>query len=289
MGVRHAAGPQCLSKRRRHRGAGRWGVAWLAPTPARVALRWGRQRRPLSAAAGWQPVLCAAAPLGARVVAGECLGLGPRRHRPRRTRRRAGGERPRPRQCDPRGVARVAGQPAGRLEAAPFAPAAPAAAGGAPHHAGDVLPERVGVCWSGLRVWIALGFRALTGVGWPWQQTRPTEPLRVARHWLVLAVATFWGLAYGTRVEEAAQQGGPPARLRTPPPAPAHSPSMGGRQRLVRLLRLGLSWLRTTLGRGYLWHRLWLTPEPWPASLPPRCLTYHLVASPMMCHQYLPL
>jgi Transposase DDE domain len=142
----------------------------------------------------------------------------------------------------------------------------------------DVPPERVGVCWYGLRVWIELGFRALKGMGWQWQQTRRTEPTRVARHWLVLAVAMLWVLAYGTRVEDATQQGRPPAGLRTPRPGPAHSPSAGGRQRLVSLFRLGLSWLRTTLGRGYLWRRLWLTPESWPASLPQLCLTYHLVA-----------
>jgi hypothetical protein len=153
----------------------------------------------------------------------------------------------------------------------------------------DVPPERGGVCWSGLRVGIELGVRALQGMGWPWQQTRRPEPTRVARHGLVLAVAMVWGLAYGTRGEEATQQGRPPAGLRPPRPGPAHSPSAGGRQRLVSLFRLGLSWLRTTLGRGYLWRRLWLTPESWPASLPHLCLTDHLVASPTMHHQYLPL
>jgi hypothetical protein len=125
---------------------------------------------------------------------------------------------------------------------------------------------------------IELGFRALKGVGWQWQQTRRTEPTRVARHWLVLAVAMVWVLAYGTRVEDAAHQGVPPAGLRTPPPVPAHSTGAGGRQRLVSLFRLGRSWLRTTLGRGYLWRCLWLTPEPWPASLPQLYLTDHLVA-----------
>ena len=34
VGVGHAAGPECVSKRRRHRVAGSGGVAWLAPTPA---------------------------------------------------------------------------------------------------------------------------------------------------------------------------------------------------------------------------------------------------------------
>jgi hypothetical protein len=95
-----------------------------------------------------------------------------------------------------------------------------------------------------------LGFRALKGVGWQWQPTRRTEPTRVARHWLVLAVAMLWVLAYGTRVEEAAQQGVPVAALRCPPPGPVPSPRTGGRRRLVSLFRLGLSGLRRTLARG---------------------------------------
>lgn len=42
------------------------------------------------------------------------------------------------------------------------------------------------------------------------------------RHWLVLAVATLWGLAYGTRVEEARLRGRASDR-RTYWPAPALS------------------------------------------------------------------
>jgi hypothetical protein len=107
-----------------------------------------------------------------------------------------------------------------------------------------------------------LGFRALKGVGWQWQQTRRTDPARVARHWLVLAVATLWVVACGTRVEEAQEAGVPPARLRTPrPQAPA-------RARKVSLFRLGLAWLRGQVARGRLWQRFWLTPERWPEPPP---------------------
>jgi hypothetical protein len=141
----------------------------------------------------------------------------------------------------------------------------------------DVPPERMGVCWYGLRVWIELGFRALTGVGWQWQQTRRTEPTRVARHWLVLAVAMLWVLAYGTRIEEAAWQGLPPARLHTPPTSPERWHYRPAR-RLVSLFRQGLSWLRVHLARGRLWRCLWLAPEPWPEPLPHVCITYHQVA-----------
>jgi hypothetical protein len=40
-------------------------------------------------------------------------------------------------------------------------------------------------------MWIEFGFRALKGLGWRWERTRRTDPDRVARHWLVLAVATL--------------------------------------------------------------------------------------------------
>jgi hypothetical protein len=67
----------------------------------------------------------------------------------------------------------------------------------------DLPPARVGVSWYALRMWVELGFRALKAVGWQWQHTRRTDPRRTARHWLVLAVATLWVLAHGTRAEDA--------------------------------------------------------------------------------------
>jgi hypothetical protein len=79
----------------------------------------------------------------------------------------------------------------------------------------DLPPTPVGVSGYALRLWVKLGFRALKGVGWQWQRTRRTERERVARYWLVLAVATLWVLAYGTRVEDALAVD--PARLRVPP------------------------------------------------------------------------
>lgn len=122
----------------------------------------------------------------------------------------------------------------------------------------DLAPQCVGVVWYGMRVWVELGFRALKGVGWQWQQTRRTEPARVARHWLVLAVATLWVVACGTRVEEAQEAGVVPARLRSPRPQAA------ARARQVSLFRLGLAWLGGQVARGRVWQRLWLTPERWP-------------------------
>jgi hypothetical protein len=133
----------------------------------------------------------------------------------------------------------------------------------------DLPPAGVGVCWYGLRVWVELGFRALKGMGWHWERTRRTDPDRVARHWLVLAVATLWTLATGTRAEDAEAAGLAPAHLRTPPAPPA-PPA----QRDLSVFQRGLAWLRWQLIRQRrLWRRCWLLPEHWPS--PPAGLVIH--------------
>lgn len=124
----------------------------------------------------------------------------------------------------------------------------------------DLAPEAVGPAWYGLRVWVELGFRALKRLGWHWERTRRTAPDRVARHWLVLAVATLWVVATGTRDEDAMRLGREPAHLRvaTPPPA---APFV----RTVSVFARGLVRLRWHLLRTRrLWRTRWLWPEPWP-------------------------
>lgn len=139
----------------------------------------------------------------------------------------------------------------------------------------DLAPKEVGVWWYGLRVWIELGFRALKGMGWRWEHTRRVDPTRVARHWLVLAVATLWVLAYGTRAEDAELRSLPPARLHKPPRSPAGLPA---RRRLVSVFQLGLTWFRNQLAKAWLWRGLWLAPEPWPEPPVPLQVTYHAFA-----------
>jgi hypothetical protein len=126
----------------------------------------------------------------------------------------------------------------------------------------DLPPDEVDGRWYGLRVWIELGFRALKSFGWHWERTRRTDPARIARHWLVLAIATLLDLAVGTRLEDAARQGLPPGRLRrprSPTPSPAHP-------RRVSLFARGRAWLHVQVLRGRRWWRaLWLWPEALPA------------------------
>jgi hypothetical protein len=133
----------------------------------------------------------------------------------------------------------------------------------------DLPPTSVGVSWYGLRVWTELGFRSLKGVGWRWEHTRRVDTQRVARFWLVLAVASLYTLSCGTRVEEAQLLGVPPARLRIPPP-----PRPRNRPRLVSVFRQGLLCLTRQLLSGRLWKSFWLLPEPWPD--PPPGISIHV-------------
>lgn len=120
----------------------------------------------------------------------------------------------------------------------------------------DLSPREVPHSWYGLRMWIELGFRALKSMDWQWQKTRRMEPERVARHWLVLAVATLWVLDCGTREEDAERLETTPDRIRVPPTLPV--PTGRG---LVSLFTRGLSAARRQPGHGRMWRRLWLRPS----------------------------
>ena len=65
---------------------------------------------------------------------------------------------------------------------------------------------------------------AIKSLGWKWDKTRRTDPARISRHWLVLAVATLLTLAYGTRACPRPRPGGG-RRLRPQdrPRQPAHT------------------------------------------------------------------
>ena len=67
----------------------------------------------------------------------------------------------------------------------------------------DLAPDQAEGLWYGMRSWIEGGFKLLKSGGWQWQATRMTDPDRVERLWLVLAVATRYVLAVGGEADEA--------------------------------------------------------------------------------------
>lgn len=141
----------------------------------------------------------------------------------------------------------------------------------------DLPPARVDLLWYGLRGWIECGFRALKSVAWQWQHTRRLAPDRIARHWLVLAVAQLWTVAVGTDLEALVTT--PPALIpvRDGPPAPVMAATALAPRgpRRVSLVRLGLLGLQRALWRESLPAARALRPDPLPG--PPRGVTivYH--------------
>jgi hypothetical protein len=112
--------------------------------------------------------------------------------------------------------------------------------------------------WYLVRGWVEQGFKCSKRGGWQWQQTRMTDPRRVERLWLALAVATLWVISVGDALEQAADL---PALHDLAP-----SPVAPTRPRRLRLFRLGLLHLLAclvTIRPLPLPHRL--VPDPWPA------------------------
>jgi hypothetical protein len=66
----------------------------------------------------------------------------------------------------------------------------------------DLGPECSEALWYGMRAWMEHGFKLLKSDGWQWQRSQMTDPQRVERLWLVLAVATRYVLALGGEVED---------------------------------------------------------------------------------------
>jgi len=155
----------------------------------------------------------------------------------------------------------------------------------------DLEPDQAEVLWYGMRSWIEGGFRLLKRGGWQWQATRMTEPDRVGRLWLVLAVATRYVLAVGGEADEAefadaavpestprpvpaatargsARRAAGRARRRGAPKreTPVRVPQRrrtGTKQRLVSVFRQGLAVLLSTLIAGHALPKPSWKPEAW--------------------------
>src|SRR5260370_4752183 len=52
-----------------------------------------------------------------------------------------------------------------------------------------------------MRAWIECGFKDTKRGGWNWHHTKMENPARSERHWLVMAVASLWGVSVGGEVD----------------------------------------------------------------------------------------
>lgn len=125
----------------------------------------------------------------------------------------------------------------------------------------DLAPDGCDAQWYGLRGWCEQGFKCTKRGGWQWQQTQMTDPQRVARLWVALAVATLWVISVGSELEV----GPAPEAVALPDLRPLLGVGAATPPRRMRLFRLGWLWVLVQAIRGRpvpLPTRL--VPEPWP-------------------------
>lgn len=156
----------------------------------------------------------------------------------------------------------------------------------------DLDPDQAEVLWYGMRSWIEGGYKLLKSGGWQWQATRMTDPDRVERLWLVLAVATCSVLAMGGEADEeefanvTVKEPVSPSATATPPPPASRGPGKarprrrgaseresaarpprrrrtGTKQRLVSVFRQGLAVLVGVLIAGHALPKPSWKPEAW--------------------------
>jgi Transposase DDE domain len=125
----------------------------------------------------------------------------------------------------------------------------------------DRAPAGCDAQWYGLRGWCEQAFKCTKRGGWQWQQTQMTDPNRVTRRWLAMAVATLWMISIGSDLEV----GPSDEAVDRPDLRPILGLGGARRPRRLRLFRLGWLWLLVQLIHGQpmpLPRRL--VPEPWP-------------------------
>lgn len=126
----------------------------------------------------------------------------------------------------------------------------------------DLLPDHASVAWYGMRMWIELGFKHIKRGGWQWQNTHMTDPLRAARLWLALAVATLWVVSVGGEADANL----PPSSLLDLPSTHIArlTQSLNSRPRLLSCFQRGILIILAALIN----HRSLpigvFIPEPWP-------------------------
>lgn len=128
----------------------------------------------------------------------------------------------------------------------------------------DLLPGQADVAWYGLRPWIEGGFKDFKRGGWQWQQTRITDPRRVERFWLAIALATLWVVSVGGEAEASQPVSGlehlPETHIAR------RRATKRSRPRLLSCFRRGTNIIVAALIAGRPLPRGRFHPLPWPSS-----------------------
>ena len=130
----------------------------------------------------------------------------------------------------------------------------------------DLEPEACLLAWYAMRFWIEVGFQQGKRGGGPWQHSKMSDPRRVERYCLVMAVATLYTVSQGTFGEAELDT----SRLEALPPTHIARREAKGCPRPAPLsqLTLGRLWLmrimieQEPLPVGH------FAPAPWPQELP---------------------
>lgn len=126
----------------------------------------------------------------------------------------------------------------------------------------DLAAEEADAAWYGLRSWIEAGFKDVKRGGWHWEQTKLQKPERIARHWLVMAVATLWVASVGGEAEAT----GPVSGLEALPELHIARRTCQGRSqaRLLSCFRRGVVRILAGVVSGVAVAMGNFWPEPWP-------------------------
>jgi hypothetical protein len=131
----------------------------------------------------------------------------------------------------------------------------------------DLPVQTAAIGWYGLRAWIECGFKHFKRKGWQWQRTHMTDPRRVERLWLALAVATLWCVSVGGEVDAQA----PVSTLEALPPSHIARRTQGQRRRrrVLSCFQQGLLAITEALLAQRPLPVKRFQPEPWPDLPPP--------------------
>ncbi len=130
----------------------------------------------------------------------------------------------------------------------------------------DLEPERCVLAWYAMRFWIEVGFKQGKRGGWQWHHSKMTDPRRVTRYCLVLAVATLYTVSQGEFGEVAL----PASSLQDLPPTHIARRLASGRpaRPLLRQFTLGRLWVMHAVVKQAPLTAGCLAPAAWPQDLP---------------------